>query len=92
MNIEKLVKCFEKEIEFFELIVSTAKAYVKNNKDTETIDLIIDTGELVHTGTFTYSQAIKSELDEETFAFVIFQSFVEKTMNLMISQILESED
>ena len=92
MNIEKLVKCFEKEIEFFELIVTTAKAKVKNNKETETIELMIDTGELVHRGTFTYNQAIKSDLDEETFAFVIFQSFVEKTMNLMISQMFESED
>ena len=92
MNIEKLVKCFEKEIEFFELIVTTARATVKNNKHTETIDLIIDTGELVHTGTFSYNQAIKSELDEENFAFVIFHSFVHKTMDLMISKILESED
>lgn len=92
MNIKKLVKCFEKEIEFFELIVTTAKAKVKNNKETETIELMIDTGELVNTGIFTYNQAIKIELDEETFAFVIFQSFVENTMNLMISNILESEE
>lgn len=92
MNIDKLVKCFEKEIKFFEFFVNTAKAEVKDNNEEEKIHLFIYTEDIMHEGTFTYKQAFNSELDEETFAFVIFQKFVEKTMELMLSNMIESEE
>lgn len=92
MNIDKLVKCFEKEIEFFELIVTTAKATVTNNKDEEIIELMIIADNTINVGTFTYKQAIESDLDEKTFAYVIFQSFVQKTIEFMFSDMTESED